>query len=182
MRQLLMAVAAVLFGASTSLAQTALDRFDISIDAEDDNAQSTLMALATTFAMLAPQTSGVRKASRLDFRSGTDLIEDTAATDKLRSVLPTPLATSMEKRSGMNSPCDISRHRFEDTDVLVVVHDSSGRQPQDAHRCFVAGLWIYHSGTTERISVNDWRVPYARILGSLASGRPAFSGFVVEEN
>lgn len=173
---------AAIFVATAAVGQTEIDRFDIAIDAEDEAAQTTLMTLATTFVLLAPRTSGLRKASRLEFRSGTGLVEDNAASEKLRNGLPEALANSIAQVASVGSPCDISRHRFEDVDVLMVVHDSGVGQPQDTLRCFVAGLWIYHAGSTESITVDDWRVPYARILASLAGGRPAFSGFVVEEN
>ena len=183
MKQLfIMTAGAISCAATMALAQDPLDRFDIAINAEDEATQSTLATLATTFALVAPRTSGLRKASRLEFRSGTGLVENNAATEKLRADLPPALATSVERLQSVGRPCDISRHRFDDTDVLMVVHDSTAGQPEDAQRCFVAGLWIYHAGSTESITVNDWRAPYARILGSLASGRPAFSGFVVGEN
>ncbi|WP_299726272.1 hypothetical protein [uncultured Tateyamaria sp.] len=183
MKRYLTALAvAVTCVATTATSQTELDRFDISINAEDETAQSTLMTLATTFAMMAPRTSGQRKASRLEFRSGNGLVEDGAASEKLRTALPGPLANSIAQVASVASPCDVSRHRFDDTDVLMVIHDSGVGQPQDTLRCFIAGLWVYHAGSTESISVDDWRAPYARILASLAGGRPAFSGFVVEEN
>ncbi|WP_108836254.1 hypothetical protein [Tateyamaria sp. Alg231-49] len=169
--------------AATALsAQTEIDRFDIAVRAEDEATQTTLVTLATTFALLAPRTSGARKASRLEFHSGTGLVEGAAATDKLRAAMPAALAQSVAQLDSIGTPCDVSRHRFDDTDVLVVVHDSAGGQPQDAHRCFVAGLWTYHAGSGESLTVGDWRPPYARILSSVAGGRPAFSGFVVEEN
>jgi len=183
MKQVLrMIVGAFVLGATSVAAQSPIDRFDISVNAEEDGAQTNLLTLATTFAMLAPRTSGVRKASRLEFHSGAGLIENNTASQKMRAALAPALAASVARLDTVGGPCDISRHRFDDTDVLMVIHDSAGAQPQDAYRCFVAGLWIYHAGSTESITVNDWRPPYARILGSLAAGRPAFSGFVIEEN
>lgn len=181
-RFLLIFAAALACAGTTLTAQTQADRFDIAVNAEDEAAKSSLITLATTFVMLAPRTSGVRKASRLEFHSGTGLLSGSAASEKLRAAMPAALAQSVAKLSAIGSPCDISRHRFEDTDVMVVVHNSEGSQPQDAQRCFVAGLWTYHAGTNESLTVNDWRQPYARILSSVAGGRPAFSGFVVEEN
>ncbi|MFL4468569.1 hypothetical protein ACERZ8_01285 [Tateyamaria armeniaca] len=183
MRQLLIMIAgAVMCAATAAVAQDAVDRFDIAINAEDEAAQPNLMSLARTFALVAPRTSGVRKASRLEFRSGAGLIDNSATTAKLRTALPPALANSVAQLQSVGGPCDISRHRFDDTDVLLVLHNSDEAQPQDIYRCFIAGLWIYHAGSTESVSVNDWRTPYARILGSLASGRPAFSGFDTEEN
>lgn len=181
MRQLLITIAGAILFATAAVAQTQIDRFDIAINAEDEGTQANLVSLGTTFALLAPRTSGVRKASRLEFHSGSGLIDGAAATQKLQSAMPPALATSLVRRGAMTGPCDISRHRFEDTDVLIAVHDSAGAQPEDPHRCFVAALWIYHAGVSEPLSVGAWRAPYARILGSLANGRPAFSGFVIEE-
>ncbi|MEM6660306.1 MAG: hypothetical protein AAF625_19635 [Pseudomonadota bacterium] len=181
-RHLFTLLAAFVCTATALHAQNEVDRFDIAIRADDEVAQTALVTLATTFAMLAPRTSGVRKASRLEFHSGTGLIADGAASDKLRDAMPAALAESMAQLASIGTPCDVSRHRFDDTDVLVVVHDSTDGQQQDAHRCFVAGLWTYHAGTNENLTVADWRQPYARILSSVAGGRPAFSGFVVEEN
>ena len=183
MTRVLFSLATALVCAATTLAaQTQADRFDIAVNAEDAAAQSNLITLATTNVLLAPRTSGERKASRLEFHSGTGLLNGDAASEKLRAAMPEALAQSMSQLSAIGSPCDVSRHRFEDTDVLVVVHNSENAQPQDAQRCFVAGLWTYHAGTNESLTVNDWRQPYARILSSVAGGRPAFSGFVVEEN
>ena len=182
MRALCTYAIALAFGATALAAQTEIDRFDIAVNAEDDATRASIVNLATTFAMLAPSTSGTRKASRLEFHSGTGLVQDNAATDKLSAALPEALAQSVAQLESVGAPCDVSRHRFDDTDVIVVVHDSTGGQPQDAHRCFVAGLWTYHAGSTESLTVTDWRPPYARILSSVAGGRPAFSGFVVEEN
>ncbi len=162
--------------------QPPLDRFDISINAENEAEQSTIVTLATTFAMMAPQTSGVRKASRLDFRSGTGLIEVGVGSEKLRAQMPEQLGQSVGRLTSMASPCDISRHRFDDIDVLVAVHNADNAQPQDAHRCFVAALWIYHAGGDQGVNVENWRVPYARIIGSAAAGRPAFAGFEMKEN
>jgi len=182
MRYLFILSAVLGFAASALSAQTEIDRFDIAVRADDEAAQSSLVNLATTFALLAPRTSGARKASRLEFHSGTGLVEGTAASEKLRAAMPPALAQSVAQLDSVGTPCDVSRHRFDDTDVLVVVHDSTDGRPQDAHRCFVAGLWTYHAGSNESLTVGDWRQPYARILSSVAGGRPAFSGFVVEEN
>ena len=182
MRALCTYAIALAFGATALAAQTEIARFDIAVNAEADATRASIVNLATTFAMLAPSTSGARKASRLEFHSGTGLVEKNATTDKLLSATPEALAQSIAQLASVGTPCDISRHRFDDTDVIVVVHDSTGGQPQDAHRCFVAGLWTYHAGSTESLTVTDWRPPYARILSSVAGGRPAFSGFVVEEN
>ena len=182
MRALCTYAIALAFGATALAAQTEIDRFDIAVNAEDDATRASIVNLATTFAMLAPSTSGARKASRLEFHSGTGLVENNATTDKLLSATPEALAQSIAQLASVGTPCDISRHRFDDTDVIVVLHDSTEGQPQDAHRCFVAGLWTYHAGSTESLTVTDWRPPYARILSSVAGGRPAFSGFVVEEN
>ena len=181
-RYLITLASAFVCAATTLSAQAEIDRFDIAVRAEDEATQSTVVTLATTFAMLAPRTSGARKASRLEFHSGTSLIEGSVASDKLRAAMPAALAQSVAQLGSIGTPCDVSRHRFDDTDVLVVVHDSAGGQAQDAHRCFVAGLWTYHAGSGESLTVGDWRQPYARILSSVAGGRPAFSGFVVEEN
>jgi hypothetical protein len=181
MKRLFITLTSALFCAATTVVgQTLVDRFDLAINAEDPAEQSTLVTLATTFAMLAPTTSGVRKASRFEFHSGTGLVDGGVASEKLRTALPDALGLSVSRLAAIADPCDISRHRFDDTDVLLVVHNREGAQAQDAHRCFVAGLWIYHGGGTQSVNVDDWRAPYARILGSVAGGRPAFSGFAVE--
>lgn len=183
MTRFFLTCAVALFCAATATtAQVPIDRFDIAINAEDEAAQSALLTLATTFAMIAPQTSGLRKASRLEFHSGAGLIENAVASEKLRAALPEALGVSVGKLAAIGSPCDISRHRFDDTDVLLVVHDSANAQPPDVQRCFVAALWIFHAGGNQSINVDDWRAPYVRILASLAGGRPAFAGFTVEEN
>lgn len=180
-RVFLTLICAVLFGPA-AMAQTPIDRFDISINAESEQDQSAIVALANTFALMAPKTSGLRRASRLDVRSGVGLVQNGTATKKLRDSLPPALSQSIARLSAMRNPCDVSRHRFNDADVLVVVHTSDNAQPQDALRCFVAGLWIYHAGAGETTNVDDWRVPYARIIGTAAGGRPAFAGFETEEN
>ena len=174
---------AVCFGFATgAMAQDVIDRFDIAISAENEQTQSTLLTLATTFAVLAPRTSGQRKSSRFEFRSGTGLVAEGQATQKLRTSLPDQLAGSVTQLETMRNPCDISRHRFDDFDVLMVIHSSENEQPQDAHRCFVAALWIFHAGGAQSANVDNWRVPYARILASVAGGRPAFAGFETQEN
>lgn len=174
---------ALFCGATTSLAQgQPIDDFNLSIEAESEADQATIFALAQTFAILSPRTSGLRKASLFTYRSGADLVAEGVPTQKLSDALPDALATSVATLTGMRNPCDISRHTFQDTDVLVVVHSSEAAQPQDAHRCFVAGLWIYHAGGNEGVNVDNWRVPYARIIGSVAGGRPAFAGFPQDGN
>lgn len=165
-----------------ALESPSLDRFDIAINAENEADQATIVTLASTFVMMATQTAGLRKSSRLDFRSGTDLIAQGVATEKLRRLLPDQLALSVARLDSMVAPCDISRHRFDDVDVLVAVHSLENAQPQDAHRCFVAALWIYHAGGTQGVNVDRWRVPYASLIGSVAGGRPAFAGFETEDN
>jgi len=182
MKRFFLTLATALIVATGAWAQETVDQFDIAVNVEDEAEQATVITLATTFALLAPRTSGVRKASRFEFQSGAGLVEGNAATDKLRAQLPEPLALSVDKLDSIGTPCDISRHRFDDTDVLLVVHDSTSAQPQDVIRCFIAGMWIYHTGGAESITINDWRQPYARILGSLSSGRPAFAGFSDGEN
>ena len=63
MTRVLFSLATALVCAATTLAaQTQADRFDIAVNAEDAAAQSNLITLATTFVLLAPRTSGVRKA------------------------------------------------------------------------------------------------------------------------
>lgn len=158
-------------------AQTEIDRFDIAILAEQEADQSSLATLATTFAMLAPQTSGMRRNSRVEYHSGTGMVEDGAASEKLRNALPPALVQSVEQLETMRAGCDISRHSFADADILLIVHDATEAQPQDAHRCFVAGLWVYHTGGAQGVDVSNWRPPYARILESVATGQPAFAGF-----
>lgn len=173
---------AILCLGSAATAQTPVDRFDISINSESEQDQTSIFALANTFAMVAPQTSGQRRASRLEFWSAPGLVQDGVASDKLGAALPELLGLSIARLEAMRTPCDISRHRFSDIDVLIAVHSADAPQPQDAHRCFVAALWIYHAGGTEGVNVDNWRVPYARIIGSLAGGRPAFAGFGAGDN
>ncbi|MEO9684653.1 MAG: hypothetical protein ABJF86_04430 [Tateyamaria sp.] len=163
-------------------AQEQVDRFDIVINVENEEDKAVVFNLGNTFAMLAPRTSGVRRASRLDFRSGSDLVQSGAPTDKLNTALPQALAVSARRLKNMRDTCDVSRHRFADTDVLLVVHNTDTAQAQDALRCFVSGLWIYHAGGSDIVNTDDWRVPYARIISSVAGGRPAFAGFETKEN
>ena len=172
----------LLFLAPSAMAQQQFDRFDIAVNVENEQQQSAIFNLANTFALLATRTSGERRASRYDFRSGVGLLQSGIATEKLTGAMPEPLAVSVSRLATMGAPCDISRHRFADTDVLLAVHSAEGGQPQDSFRCFMAGLWIYHTGGSDNLSLYDWRVPYTQIITSLVGGQPAFSGFEAEDN
>ena len=183
MKQIAVALIIALFGmASAATAQTPGDQFDISIKAENESAQRALVNLATTFTMLSPRTSGLRKASRIEFMSGTGLITDTQPTDKLISGITPPLGESVAQLTNMGTPCHVSRLRYTNLDVMLAVHDAGEADAQGVYRCFVAALWLYHTGDDESTNMDNWRLPYVRLLGSVSSGRPAFAGFGSEEN
>lgn len=175
-------IIALLGMAPSAMAQTSVDQFELSIKAENETAQKALVNLATTFTMLSPRTSGLRKASRIEFMSGTGLITDNQPTEKLISGITPPLGDSVAQLTNMGTPCHVSRLRFTNLDVMLAVHDAAEADAQGVYRCFVAALWLYHTGDNETTNMDNWRLPYVRLLGSVSSGRPAFAGFGSEEN